>query len=99
MLLSDPNVLASRIGDLIALNVTTNKHKIPENSKGGGDERANAIKNVKLFDLSKAYTAFAVKTDTQVRFTFLSMPFAQQGINGVVPPTTFPVSVTTYRGY
>ena len=28
-----------------------------------------------------------------------SMPFAQQGVNGVVPPGTLPVSVTDYRGY
>lgn len=101
MLISDPNVLASRVGDLIALNVTTNKHHIAENDKNtkGTDERAGAISNVQLFDLSKAFTTFAVETKTQVRFTFLSMPFAQQGVNGIVPPTTFPVNVTTYRGY
>lgn len=100
LLLTDPDVLATRVGDLIALNVTTKKHSIEQNKKGSGkDERAEATSKVDLFDLSKANTTFAVNTQTEVRFAFLSMPFAQQGINGVVPSTTFAVNVTTYRGY
>ena len=101
LLISDPDVLASRIGDLISLNITTSKEKIAINKPDtkSVDERADAIAKKQRFDLSKAYTTFAVKTETNVRFTFLSMPFAQKGINGIVPPTTFPVSVTTYRGY
>lgn len=100
LLASDPDDLAARVRDLIALNVTTKKNGIAENKAGTGtDERANAISAVTLFDLSKAYTTFEVKTQTEVRFAFLSMPFAQQGINGIVPSTTFPVNVTTYRGY
>lgn len=99
LLVSDPEVLATRIGDLIALNVTTSKNSLPEKAKGNADARADAASSASLFDLSKAYTTFAVETRTEVRFMFLSMPFAQQGINGVVPPTTFPVTVTDYRGY
>ena len=101
LLVSEPEVIASRIGDLIALNVTTAKEKIAINdpSTKNVDERADAIASKKLFNLSSAYTTFAVQTQTNVRFVFLSMPFAQRGINGVVPSTTFPVNVTTYRGY
>lgn len=99
MLVSEPDVLASRIGDLIALNVTTVKNSLPQKEKGGADARAGAAGGAALLDLSKANTTFEVKTSTQVRFMFLSMPFAQQGVNGVVPPTTFPVTVTDYRGY
>lgn len=101
LLLSEPDVIAKRTGDLIALNITTVKNNIAINnpSTKDVDERANAIASVKLFDLSHAYTTFAVQTKTEVRFTFLSMPFAQRGINGIVPSTTFPVNVTTYRGY
>lgn len=99
MLVSDPNILASRIGDLIALNVTTVKNNLPQKSKGGDDARAAAAGGAALFDLSKGNTTFEIKTSTQVRFMFLSMPFAQKGLNGIVPPTTFPVTVTDYRGY
>lgn len=99
MLVSKPNILASRIGDLIALNVTTVKNNLPQKSKGGDDARAAAAGGAALFDLSKGNTTFEVKTSTQVRFMFLSMPFAQKGLNGIVPPTTFPVTVTDYRGY
>lgn len=99
LLVTDPDVLASRIGDLIALNVTTSQEELAEKSKGSTDARAEAAKKVDLLDLSKANTTFSVKTQTEVRFMFLSMPFAQQGINGVVPPPTFPVVVTDYRGY
>lgn len=99
MLVSEPEILASRIGDLIALNVTTVKNNLPQKSKGGADARADAAGGAALLDLSKANTTFEVKTDTRVRFMFLSMPFAQKGLNEIVPPTTFPVTVTDYRGY
>lgn len=99
LLITEPGVLAARIRDLIALNVTTSKSKLAEKAEGSADARAEAAKNVALFDLSKANTTFAVTTKTEVRFMFLSMPFAQQGINGIVPSTTFSVAVTDYRGY
>lgn len=99
MLVSEPEILASRIGDLIALNVTTVRNSLPQKEKGNTDARADAAGGATLLDLSKANTTFEVKTSTQVRFMFLSMPFAQKGIDGIVPPTTFPVTVTDYRGY
>ena len=97
LLASEPDVIAARTGDLIALNITTHKNSTVQNARG--DARAGAIASVSLFDLSKAYTTFAVSTTTEVRFMFLSMPFAQTGLNGIVPSTTFPVVATDYRGY
>lgn len=100
LLTGDPNTVASRVGDLIALNVTTVNEKLCENNPDTkSDERAEAMKKASVLDLSKAYTTFSIKTDTEVRFMFLSMPFAQKGMNGVIPPRTFPLSETTYRGY
>ena len=106
LLAGDPNTIASRVGDLIALNVTTINEGLCENDpatkpgrRNDNDERAEAMKNCSVFDFSKSYTTFSIKTDAEVRFMFLSMPFAQKGMNGVIPPRTFPLSETTYRGY
>ena len=49
--------------------------------------------------LENAFTGFEVTTTADLRMLFLSMPFAQRGVNGVVPPGTLPISVTDYRGY
>lgn len=91
LLLTDGDDIAHRISNLIELNVTNYSQEI--NADEG--KMASATR----FDLSKAITDFSVTTEVDLRMLFLSMPFAQKGINGIVPPKTFPIKVTDYRGY
>ena len=87
----DSNTLAERTANLIELNVTNYRYDIQaDEAKMSSAER---------FDMSKAITDFSITTTVDLRMLFLSMPFAQQGVNGVVPPKTLPISVTDYRGY
>ena len=91
LLLVDGDILAIRTGKLIELNVTNYRHKVFANeSKMGSVER---------FDLDKAVTDFSITTTADLRMLFLSMPFAQRGVNGVIPPRSLPITVTDYRGY
>ena len=41
----------------------------------------------------------SVTTTVDLKMLFLSMPVAQKGVNGVVPPGTKELVVTDYRGY
>lgn len=85
------DTLAKRVSFLIALNITNKKQNI--------NASETAMKSAKIFDMSKAMTGFSITSKADLRMLFLSMPFAQKGINGVVPPKALPVSVTDYRGY
>lgn len=91
LMLVDGNTLAERTANLIELNVTNNRYKI------NADEEKMA--SAKRFDMSKAITDFSITTTVDLRMLFLSMPLAQQGVNGVIPPKALPISVTDYRGY
>lgn len=91
LLLVPENTLAERTAYLIGLNVTNNRYKI------NADEEKMAA--AERFDMSKAITDFSITTTVDLRMLFLSMPFAQEGVNGVIPPKTLPISVTDYRGY
>lgn len=91
LLLVDGDELAVRTAKLIELNVTNYRDEIY------ADEEKMAIAT--RFDLSKAITDFSITTTVDMRMLFLSMPFAQRGINGVVPPRSMPISATDYRGY
>ena len=91
LLLVDGDTLARRTANLIELNITNYRWKLGANE----DNMASAER----FDLSKASTDFTITTKVDMRMLFLSMPFAQKGINSVVPPKTFPISATDYRGY
>ena len=51
------------------------------------------------FDLTKAITGFSLTTTAEMKMLFLSMPMAQEGVNGIIPPKTLSVSATDYRGY
>lgn len=91
LLLVPGDTLGRRTAKLIELNVTNYRDKI------NADEEKMAAAD--RFDLSEAVTSFEVSTTVELRMLFLSMPFAQKGINGVVPPATLPITVTDYRGY
>lgn len=91
LLLVDGNTLAERTANLIELNVTNNRYGIK------ADEEKMAA--AELFDMSKAITDFSITTTVDLRMLFLSMPLAQEGVHGIIPPKTLPISVTDYRGY
>jgi len=94
LLAGDQSTIASRTGDLIMLNVT--------NYNNGNSLNADParLSEMRLFDLAGANTGFEVTTTINMRFMFLSLPYAQNGSRvSVVPRKTFPVSQTDYRGY
>lgn len=91
LLLVDGDTLAVRIANLIELNVTNYDQKI------NADEKKMA--DAERFDLTKGVTGFSLTTTAKIKMLFLSMPMAQQGVNGVIPPKTLSVSATDYRGY
>ena len=97
LLLVDGNTLAQRTAKLIELNVTNKRENF--GSLGSREEREQAMSSAELFRMDNAITDFSITTSVELKMLFLSMPFAQQGVNGVVPPGTLPVSVTDYRGY
>lgn len=94
LLAGNPDVIAARIGNLIMLNVTN------FNNGSSFNADVNRMAQTRLFDLGEAKTGFSVTTTIDLRFLFLSLPFAQGGEwVGVMPPRTFPVRQTDYRGY
>ena len=97
LLLKSDSALAQRTAELIELNVTNYKEKIGENSDRSARESAMAA--AERFELRKAVTDFSVTTTVDLKMLFLSMPVAQKGVNGVVPPGTKELVVTDYRGY
>lgn len=91
LLFKDGNELANRTANLIEWNLTNKKYNIASDEK--------AMSNATLVDMSKLHTDFTITTTANFRMLFLSMPFAQKGVNGVVPPKTTPITVTDDRGY
>ncbi len=91
LLLVDGDTLARRTANLIELNVT--------NYKEGFNADEGEMASAKIFDMSKAITDFSLTTTVELRMMFLSMPFAQKGVGGVIPPKSLSISITDYRGY
>ena len=100
---SDPSrVLVNRTADLIEWNVNNSQqgfnadvskmNKFLNKNDGSYDP-------VAVFRMTKAATTFSITTTVDMRMLFLSMPLAQRGINGVVPPRTLAIAETDYRGY
>lgn len=97
LLLSDKDTLARRVARLIELNVTNYQEGV--GLKENREAREQAMSEATLFQLEKAATDFSIATTIEMRMLFLSMPFAQRGINGTVPPGKLELTVTDYRGY
>ncbi|MCL2162886.1 MAG: DUF5702 domain-containing protein [Oscillospiraceae bacterium] len=92
---SAANVLTSRTADLIEWNVVNYQYGVNANES----EMATALQQDGRFRMSNAATTVEVETTVEMRMLFLSMPFAQRGVNGVIPPATMPITVTDVRGY
>jgi hypothetical protein len=87
--------LALRTGDLIEWNVINYKGNVNADES----KMAEALTDSGRFRLSDMNTDFMISTTANLRMLFLSMPFARNGVNGVLPPSSLPISVTDYRGY
>ncbi len=85
------DTLAQRTGELIEFNLTNYNNKIK------ADE--SKMSKATLEDLAKLKTGFTITTTVNLRMLFLSLPFAQEGINGVVPPGKVAIRAVDYRGY
>lgn len=97
LLLIEGDPLAERTANLIEMNVTNKKEGI--GGKGDRAAREAAMTAAEMFKMSEAVTDFSLTTTLDLRMLFLSMPFAQKGVNGTVPPGTLQIAVTDYRGY
>jgi len=100
---SDPTrVLVNRTADLIEWNVNNSQQGFNANQTRMDkflNKNDDDYDPVKVFRMKKAATTFSIETVVDMRMLFLSMPLAQRGINGVVPPRTLSISMTDYRGY
>lgn len=88
LLLRSGNTLASRTANLIALNIT--------NYKTGNQAKENAMD---LMSLDRFGTSIQISSTLELRYLFLSMGYAQKGIDGVVPPKSITIKSVEYRGY
>ena len=87
--------LAKRTKNLIEWNIINYKNHI-----NADEERMTAaLGRADRFQLCNMKTDFSISFAVDLRMLFLSMPLAQRGIEGVVPPIAMPVTVTDYRGY
>ena len=89
------DLLAERVGNLIEWNMINYEKSI------NADETmmSAALASADSFRLNKMITGFGLTTTANMRMLFLSMPLAQRGLGGVIPPATFPINATDYRGY
>lgn len=98
LLVKDTNTIAVRVRDLIEINMTSLKNNLYKaHTLIYGSE--DAMSAAAQYELSKAGTAFTVKTSVDMRFLFLSMSYFQKGIDGVVPPKDADITAVDYRGY
>lgn len=91
LLLVPGDTLARRTQNLVELNVT--------NYDKGLKAIEKDMAKAERYDLDKLITGFSLTTSVDMRMLFLSMPFAQKGANGAIPPKTLTITATDYRGY
>ena len=87
--------LAKRTADLVEWNVINYKENVEAN-EGKMSTALGADDRFRLLDMN---TDFNITTTVKMRTLFLSMPFAQKGVNGVVPLREIVFTATDYRGY
>lgn len=91
LLFRTDDVIAQRTADLIGWNIT--------NKKNGINADEEKMSKTDLIKMENFHTDFEIKTTVDLRMLFLSMPFAQKGVNKVIPPKTVEITATDYRGY
>ena len=97
---AEANKLAERTGDLIEWNIINYQNKVGNLPRGERPGAMNtACADEKRFKLANLYTTFTLTTKAEMRMMFLSMPMAQKGLRGVIPPETLELQVVDQRGY
>ncbi|MCL1975872.1 MAG: DUF5702 domain-containing protein [Firmicutes bacterium] len=94
-LITATSELVQRTGDLIEWNIINYREDIMADES----KMAEALLKTDRFRLANMHTDFALNTTVQLKMLFLSMPLAQKGASGIIPPKTLPISVNDYRGY
>jgi hypothetical protein len=89
------DLFATRLANLIEYNVINYRNKIYSNE----EKMSEALQAEGVFRMERMITDFTIGFSINMRMLFLSMPFAQRGIDGVIPPRTIPVVAVDYRGY
>ena len=79
------------------MNVTNVKEKIGSHSSR--TDREAAMAKADMYLMQEAVTGVDISTTVEMKMIFLSMPFAQKGINGKIPPGTLELTVVDHRGY
>ena len=87
--------LTERVRNLVEWNMVNYTDKV--NAKESA--MSTALAKAGRFKMANAVTDFSITTTVDIRMLFLSMPFAQKGVNGVIPPKTLAMTQTDYRGY
>jgi hypothetical protein len=90
-----PELFATRLANLIEYNVINFSNKLYSNE----EKMTEALQAENVFRMEHMITDFTISFSINMRMLFLSMPMAQRGINGVIPPRTIPVVAVDYRGY
>jgi len=69
-------------------------------NRGQREENMNAyLAREDRFRLSDLATTFTVTTNATMDGIILSQPFARRAFNGIVPPESFQINISTLRGY
>lgn len=89
------NEMTQRAAQLIEWNMINYKNEVNADE----NKMSNALELDDIFRLENAATGFSVSSQADLKMLFLSMPFAQKGINKIVPTKFFPVTAKDYRGY
>jgi len=89
------DLFAERTAQLIEWNIINYRGKVNADEAKMSEE----LKKAGRFTIDKLKTDFQITTTVDMRMLFLSLPFAQKGINGIIPPKTAQFTVSDCRGY
>lgn len=89
------DVLAARTAKLIEWNVTNYQRSINSDET----QMTAVMESDGGFRMEDMKTDFSISSTVDIRMLFLSMPMAQKGIGGLIPPKSKALTVTDYRGY
>lgn len=87
--------LAAGVADLIEWNVINYQNSI----KSDEAKMSAVLEGDGWFRMEDMKTDFSISSTVDIRMLFLSMPMAQKGVSGVIPPKSRALTVTDHRGY
>lgn len=87
-----PSVKRDDIGNFVG--------SFTSNDRGAREREMRRIREEGAsFQFSQMTTDFRIETTAEVQMLFISMPLAQRGLHGVIPPSRWELTVADYRGY